>query len=91
MPNIQSAKKRVRSNARKELRNKMRKSKVRTAVREARKALSENDLSVARAAVQHAASQLDRAAANGVIHSNNASRHKSRLMHRLSDLQTEKE
>lgn len=85
--NIQSARKRIRSNARKEMRNKIRKSKVRTAVREARKALDDNNVPAARVAVQRAASQLDKAAVNGVIHSNNAARRKSNLMQRLSALE----
>lgn len=66
----------------------MRKSKVRTALRQAGIALAEGDLAAAREAVLHATSQLDKASQHGVIHRNNASRHKSRLMRRLAALET---
>ena len=89
MANIQSAKKRIRSSARQETRNRMRKSKVRTAVRNAGEALDNNDLSAARTAVIQAVSQLDKAAQNGVIHRNQAARHKSKLMSRLFIIETE--
>ena len=89
MANTKSAKKRIRSTERKTLNNKIRKSKVRTAVRKAREALDAGEASEARVAVLAAASQLDKAALKGVLHSNNASRRKGRLMHRLAALESE--
>lgn len=89
MANTKSAKKRIRSTERKTLRNKMRQSKVRTAVRKAREALAAGETQAARTAVLQAASQLDKAAENGVIHPNSAARRKGRLMKRLASLGSE--
>lgn len=80
MANTASAVKRVRSNNRKRIYNKIARSKARTALRTAREAEPEN----LRAATLAAISQLDRAAKQGVIHKNNAARRKSRLMKRLN-------
>jgi small subunit ribosomal protein S20 len=80
LANTASAVKRVRSNNRKRIYNKIARSKARTALRTAREAEPEN----LRAATLAAISQLDRAAKQGVIHKNNAARRKSRLMKRLN-------
>ncbi len=80
MANTASALKRVRSNNRKRLRNKITRSSTRTAVRGAREATPEE----AKAATLAAISALDRAAQKGVIHPNNAARRKSRLMKKLN-------
>jgi small subunit ribosomal protein S20 len=44
-------------------------------------------LDEARKAVQVAVSALDKAAAKGIIHKNNADRRKSRLMRRLNQME----
>ena len=80
MANTASAIKRVRSNNRKRIRNKITRSRTRTAVRVAREATLEE----AKAATMAAISALDRAAHKGVIHPNNAARRKSRLMKKLN-------
>ncbi len=80
MANTASAIKRVRSNNRKRLRNKVTRNRTRTAVRLAREATPEE----AKAATLAAISALDRAAQKGVIHPNNAARRKSRLMKKLN-------
>jgi small subunit ribosomal protein S20 len=49
--------------------------------------LAEGKPDEARTAIQKAVSALDRAAGKGVIHKNNAARHKSRLMKKLNQLQ----
>ncbi len=90
MANTQSAQKRIRSNARKAVKNKIRKSRVRTAVKDARENLSATDAAAARKATVAAISELDRAASKGVIHKNNASRRKGRLMKKLAALETKK-
>ncbi len=84
MANTKSALKRMRSNMRKRLRNRMILSRTRTALRRAREALAtgQPDETLIREAIR----QLDRAAAKGVIHRNNAARRKSRLMKRLNAL-----
>ena len=89
MANIKSAEKRNRADARKTERNRRRKAEVQTAVRRAREALADNQAEVARVEVMNAASKLDKAAENGVIHRNNASRRKSSLMRKLSVVETE--
>lgn len=87
MANTRSAQKRIRSNARKALRNKVRKSSVRSAARIARESLGEAKAADARKTILEAVSELDRAAEKGVIHKNNAARRKSRLMKKLAALE----
>ncbi len=81
MANTASALKRIRSNNRKRLRNRIVRTQTRTAIRVAHDAKTPED---ARAATLAAISALDSAAHKGVIHPNNAARRKSRLMKRLS-------
>ncbi len=88
MANTRSAKKRMRQNQKRRLRNRMVRTRARRAVRQGRQAIESGDLESARAAVTKAVSELDRAAAKGVIHRNNAARRKSRLMKRLAKAQT---
>ncbi|HEU0028228.1 MAG TPA: 30S ribosomal protein S20 [Ktedonobacterales bacterium] len=84
MPNISSAKKRMRAEEKRRLHNNVAKSTVRTRVTKARNAIAasaaapETDETV-RAALR----SLDMAVSRGVIHRNNAARRKSRLMARL--------
>lgn len=78
MPNIKSAKKRVRADLRKTLRNKINKSKLRTSMK---KALIENS---SKEDILSAISALDRAVSKGLIHKNNAARHKSSLAKKLN-------
>jgi small subunit ribosomal protein S20 len=85
--NTQSAQKRIRSNARKAVKNKIRNSRVRSAVKAARESLEETDAAEARKATLAAISELDKAAEKGVIHKNNASRRKGRLMKKLAALE----
>ena len=73
VPNIQSAMKRVKVSEKKNLRNRMVKSGVKTAVRK----LHEQET-----AEQYAAttSAIDKAVAKGIIHKNAANRKKARLV-----------
>ncbi len=89
MANIKSAQKRIRSDEKKTERNRRRKAQVQTAVRRAREALAGKQAEAARVEVLNAASKLDRAAENGVIHRNNASRRKGSLMRSLAALEAE--
>jgi|KBSMisStaDraftv2_1062788.scaffolds.fasta_scaffold1503100_1 small subunit ribosomal protein S20 len=86
LANTASALKRIRSNNRKRVRNKIVRTSTRTAVRAAREASPED----IRAATLAAISALDNAAAKGVIHRNNAARRKGRLMKRLNAATTAK-
>ena len=78
MPNIQSAKKRVSVSEKKNLRNRMVKSGVKTSVRKLNEAVAE---SAEAASTQYVATvaAIDKAAAKGVIHKNAADRKKARL------------
>jgi len=60
---------------------------ARTYVKKARLAIESGDVDAARAATLQAASALDKAAEKGVLHKNNASRRKGRLMKQLAALE----
>ena len=85
MANKQSAIKRIRSSRRKEKRNQIHRGRARTSVKNARKLIEQGQIEEAREAVQRAVRALDKAAAKGVIHENNAARKKSRLMRQLNE------
>lgn len=87
MPNIKSAIKRVRIEKKRRERNHALKTKVRTYVTKARRAIDTAAVEPTTVeAVRQAISQLDRAVTKGVLHRNNAARRKSRLVHRLKTL-----
>lgn len=79
MANIKSAKKRIRIIAKKTLRNKMIKSRTKTAIKQVVSAAAAGNKEAAAAALTHAVSVIDKAASKGVYHKNNAARKKSRL------------
>ena len=83
MPNIKSAKKRVKVSEKKNLRNRMVKSGMRTAVKKFVVAM-EADHKTANAQLTTTTSAIDKAAAKGVIHKNAANRKKARLAKQLS-------
>ena len=83
MANIKSQIKRNRQNEKKRVKNRTYRGAARTAVTAARNAFVENDPET-KEAVLKAISTLDKAAEQGVIHKNNASRRKGRLMKRLA-------
>jgi small subunit ribosomal protein S20 len=56
-------------------------------VKRARAALEGNDKQAATEATKEAASALDKASSQGVLHRKNASRRKGRLMKRLAKLE----
>lgn len=83
MPNIKSAKKRVKVIATKTARNKATKSALRTAVKKAYYAVDTNADNKTEA-VRLAIKKIDQAAAKGILHKNTASRSKSSLAKRLN-------
>lgn len=88
MPNIRSAKKRMRTDEKRRLRNKSVKSEVRTYVTKARSAIAAAPAEPqTEEAIRAAISELDSAVSKGVLHRNNAARRKSRLMARLHTAQ----
>lgn len=78
MPNIKSAKKRVRVIETKTLRNKAIKSNLKTVIKKADAAVAANAADK-EAAVKAAVKKIDQAAAKGLLHKNNAARKKSAL------------
>lgn len=87
MANHKSALKRIRSSEKRRQRNRVVRGSTRSAVRRARATIAGKDMAVAEVAVHDAVSALDKAAAKGVIHKNNAARRKSRLMRQLNRAQ----
>jgi small subunit ribosomal protein S20 len=83
LANTKSAMKRIRQSEKRRTRNRMVRSKVRTAVKTARTAVTGGG-GEAREAVLEAIRALDRAVTKGVIHRNTAARKKSALARRLS-------
>jgi len=91
LANIKSQIKRNKQNEKRRLRNRMYRGSTRAAVRDARSAIEAGNAEESQTAVLEAISALDKAAAKGVIHKNNAARRKSRLMKRLASFDVEAE
>jgi small subunit ribosomal protein S20 len=90
MANTRSAKKRVRASLRKRDRNRSTRSAVKTLVSRARRPALPDAASLTSDEVRRAISALDKAAEKGVLHANNASRRKARLMSALAKLTADK-
>lgn len=82
MANTASAQKEIRKNARRRQRNRLVKVKTRTVVKHAAQAIEDGEQNAADA-IRQAQTELDSAAAKGIIHKNAAARKKSRLVKRL--------
>ena len=78
MPNIKSAKKRVKVAAAKTLQNKMINSELKTEIKKANAAIETNAANKTEA-VKVAVKKIDQAAAKGILHKNTAARKKSAL------------
>ena len=79
MANTKSAKKRVKVIMKKTLRNKVIKSRTKTAMRKVVAAVSTGDALTAKTALVGAVKAIDKAASKGIYHKNNAARKKSKL------------
>lgn len=84
MANTASAKKRIRSSARKRERNRHYRTAARTYIKRTRKLIDSGDLEQADEVARKAVSTLDKAARKGILHPNNVSRRKSRLLSQLA-------
>lgn len=82
MPNIKSAKKRVKVNQKKNLRNRMIKSAMKTQIKKFDTAVAANEADAKLLSKTQGA--VDRAASKGVIHKNAANRKKARMAKRLA-------
>ena len=78
MPNIKSAKKRVKVIATKTLINKAANSELKTTIKKANAAIENNDANKAEA-IRVAVKKIDQAVAKGIMHKNAAARKKSQL------------
>jgi len=84
--NIKSQMKRILTNKKAQDRNKAVKSEVKTAVRQARAAIAAGDKQAASEALVLASKKLDKAAAKGVIHKNQAANRKSAIAKQVAAL-----
>ncbi len=79
MPNIKSAKKRVKVISTKTLQNKMFKSNLKTTVKKFYAAVESGNKDEAKAAYTVAVKRIDQAAARNIIHKNSAAHKKSQF------------
>ncbi len=83
MPNIKSAKKRVKVIETKTAQNRALKSNLKTVIKKAEAAIA-NAAEDREAAVKLAVKKIDQASAKGLLHKNNAARKKSSLANKLN-------
>ena len=86
MPNIKSAKKRVKVIETKTLQNKIFRSQLHTALKKYEAALATGDKEAAKAAYLFATKKVDQAVCHGIIHKNAAAHKKSQLTKKLNAL-----
>ena len=84
MPNIKSAKKRVKVIEKKTLRNNMIKSGYKSAVKKFESAVESGNLEEAKVLLSEATKKIDQACSKGVIVKNTAARKKSNLSKKLN-------
>lgn len=83
MPNIKSAKKRVKTAAARTMANKTVSTELKTEIKKASAAIAAKDENKAEA-VKVAVKKIDQAAARGTLHKNAAARKKSALVRKLN-------
>lgn len=86
LPNIKSAKKRVKITKSKTMKNRMFKTMYRTTLKKFEAAVADGDKTAAENAYREAVSVLDKAACKGIVHANTAARKKSRFAKSLNTL-----
>ena len=85
MPNIKSAKKRVKVIEKKTLRNNMIKSEYKSAVKKFEEAVAAGKIEDAKVLLSQATKKIDQACTKGVIVKNTAARKKSNLSKKLNE------
>ena len=85
-----SAKKRIRQNAKRRLRNRDRKKTVRVEIKKVTSALAKKDVTETQTAVKDAIKILDRMASRKTLHPNTVARRKSSMMRKLNALKSGK-
>jgi len=86
VPNIKSAKKRVKVTRKKTLINQMHKTALKTAVKKAESAIASGDKEESRIAFNAAVKKLDQSVSQGILHKNTVARKKSQLALKLAKL-----
>ena len=86
LPNIKSAKKRVLLAEARNARNKAEKSALKTAIKKFEAAAADGDRTEAEATYKVAVKAVDKAAAKGLMHKNNAAHKKSALTLKLNKI-----
>ena len=86
LPNIKSAKKRVLVSQTKAMQNKAAKSALKTDIKKFEAAVAEGNRSEAEGAYKVAVKSIDKAAAKGLLHKNNAAHKKSALTLKLNKI-----
>lgn len=86
MPNIKSAKKRVKVTETKTLQNKMFRSQMKTDIKKYQAALAAGDMAAAQELYKVAVKKIDVAASKGIIHKNAAAHKKSEFTKALNSL-----
>jgi small subunit ribosomal protein S20 len=86
MANIQSQIKRNRQNETRRLRNKAKRSELKTYLKRVEAAIESGDKDAATTALRDASQRLDKAATHGIIKANKAANKKSRLATRVNAL-----
>lgn len=86
MPNIKSAKKRVKVIEKKTLINQMHRTALKTAIKKFEAAVDANDTANVKALFNEAAKKLDQGVSHGIIHKNKAARKKSQLAVKLAKI-----
>ena len=84
MPNIKSAKKRVKVIETKTLQNKMHRTALKTEMKKYDAALASGDMEAAQAAYKDAVKKIDTAVSKGYVHKNTAARRKSQMTKKLN-------
>ena len=87
MANIKSAKKRILVSKKKELRNKMIKSKIKTLVKKVELCVAEGRKDDAQVALKVAISEISKATSKGIFHKNTAARKISRLTKLVNNME----
>ena len=86
MPNIKSAKKRMRSSVNKTNVNTLVNSSMRTAIKKVRAEIKNENKEVATAKFNEANKKIDKAVKAGIIKKNTAARNKSKLMKAINNI-----
>ncbi|MCL5269790.1 MAG: 30S ribosomal protein S20 [bacterium] len=87
MPNIKSAAKRMRQNAKRQAANRASRSALRTAIKKTRRAAEEANVEQAVSQLAQTLGVIGKTAQKGLIHKNKAARDASRLTKKVNALQ----